>query len=621
MTRFFGRMVRRCGVIAWLALAGAMPALAASGDLDTTFGTGGKVSVFLPGVAMNTSAMAKMADGRLLIVGGTGADSFIVRLNANGSLDTTWAGSGMLSIDFGGGTNEYLAGVEVQADGKVLVGGSLIRNTPTRFEAFIARFNADGTLDASFGTAGKSVSNFGTGSARATRLLLRTDGRPLVVGYHDTAPLAPFAFQTAADGSTDPAYGSGIRVALGSEALIVNAAALQSDGKLLLSAYNGSAPTSDFRIVRLNANGTPDAGFGSGGVASVDFGAYDAPTTLYVSPNGRIFAAGISVASGGSGPMAVACLQPASGALCSDFGSGGKIVLADPGLTNVVSILPSGLLTSGEPTRLLFAGSVPSVDGGDFFQFRLDGTTGARDTTFGSNGYIQTDLSGNADVAVAAVQGSLITAGHCKDTATGLDRVCVARFVDASVVPIVRFAAGSGSAERDFRDKDCERRDGCKTNLTTFNLVLTVATTDTVKVRVKSVDGSAKGVIFPETDGEYYIVDEEVLFTPGSTTSPVTLELTSYADEHPREHSADLTLSLQIVSADNALPGSPSELAVTVMDGRTLSTNPGGSVFGCTLGSSDTIDPVLPALLALAMLLARRRQARRRAPGPPRAPD
>ena len=139
----------------------ALPAIAAPSDLDPAFGSGGKV-IWSPN---NQSAfglgMALQPDGKIVMVGGNFADpgnlGFVVaRYNANGGLDTSFGSNGWITVTFGY-SREAAKTVAIQPDGKIVVGGNLYNGL---FDIGIVRFNANGSLDNSFDGDGKTIVNY-----------------------------------------------------------------------------------------------------------------------------------------------------------------------------------------------------------------------------------------------------------------------------------------------------------------------------------------------------------------------------------------------------------------------------------------------------------------------------
>ena len=283
------------------------------GSLDTSFGTGGIVTngafgdyieyytggaVLQPDGKIVVGAVAKL--GKLDIEGPIeGSRDFLAaRYNSDGSLDTSFGSGGGTSANFTGAglSNGFVNSVVRQADGKILLVGYVIdRSGMFRERDFaIARYNANGTLDTSFGTNGKVLTDFSNGADAAASAVLQTDGKLLVAG-HTYADLDPGQTETDiavarynVDGSLDTTFGNsgkvviditdsldfGDSIALRASTDFGNSIALQSDGKIVLAGtvYNcvygtGTSvpsavviPLQDVVVVRLNG----DAPLGSG---------------------------------------------------------------------------------------------------------------------------------------------------------------------------------------------------------------------------------------------------------------------------------------------------------------------------------------------------------------------
>ncbi len=157
----FGRVRTplRAVLLAWLLAlqpVGALPAQAAPGDLDLTFGTGGKVTTDFAGDGDLAFAVALQPDGKIVAAGRSSFDFALARYNADGSLDPTFGTGGKVTTDFG--FDEAFA-VALQPDGKIVAAGYAVVGSSLDFA--LARYNADGSLDPTFGTDGKVTTDFG----------------------------------------------------------------------------------------------------------------------------------------------------------------------------------------------------------------------------------------------------------------------------------------------------------------------------------------------------------------------------------------------------------------------------------------------------------------------------
>jgi uncharacterized delta-60 repeat protein len=270
----------------------------ANGTLDAGFGTGGRVLTAVGSNSEEAYAVAVQADGKVIAAGytwnGSSNDFALVRYNTNGTLDTSFGKSGKTIIDFSGG-NDYIQDIVVQKDGKIIAAGH------TSSELALARFNSDGTPDMGFGTYGKVVTpvvSYGYGVA------LQSDGRIVVAGTvdrHNPDMTVNVDFALArfnADGSIDETFGSGgvVTTDFGSNSDYARDVVIQTDGKIVAvgEVLNIAGNTNmDFALARYNADGSLDAGFGTGGkVVSPLSASGDSAFSVAIQADGKLVAAG-----------------------------------------------------------------------------------------------------------------------------------------------------------------------------------------------------------------------------------------------------------------------------------------------------------------------------------------
>jgi uncharacterized delta-60 repeat protein len=212
------------------------------GALDSSFGTGGKAAVDFGGDDFGT-ALARQANGRILIAGrSTTAGAIVARLLANGKLDGTFGTGGKLMLGPGS-----LSAVLVQPDRKILVAGNA--NGPAVMT--VTRLRTNGTPDTTFDGDGTATIDFGTLADAANDALLQPDGRIVVAGYTQATDSPPAVARLNADGSPDATFGGGdgkVTIDFG-VATFGFAAALQANGRILVAGqYTGA---NDFAIARI----------------------------------------------------------------------------------------------------------------------------------------------------------------------------------------------------------------------------------------------------------------------------------------------------------------------------------------------------------------------------------
>jgi uncharacterized delta-60 repeat protein len=309
-----------------------------SGAPDSTFGTAGRLGIALAGGSPNNNVSQRAVgllvqpDGKIVGFGTTQQqtlDFAVVRLLANGTFDTSFGAGSSQQTDVGNGSLSSWTRLHVRPDNRVVATGTITINeyVDTDYSYVgIAAFNANGAIDASFGTNGVATTTLGSGSQLIHRgSVLQPDGKLVVAAYHAASAVSSdrnlVLLRYTTRGVLDDSFGSGGKVLVpagfASDAADV---ALQPDGKIILLGRDLQSPL----VYRFSAAGVPDTGFGSSGVATVSESS-STPTYMRVAvrPDGKI----VLVYDGGSSStVKVAQLTP-SGMLDATFGTGGTATI------------------------------------------------------------------------------------------------------------------------------------------------------------------------------------------------------------------------------------------------------------------------------------------------------
>jgi len=363
-----------------------------SGELDTSFAGDGTIMTFIPPIldppGYNTDiphAVAIDGDGRILVAGVATEHPFALeRYNADGTLDTTFGTDGLAT--FSTQWNGEATCMVVQPDGRILVGGGL-----GAFYA-LARFMPDGSLDPGFGQGGlvQQLEPRGT----ATGIALLPDGRIVLAGGGVGHSLHLSRYES--NGLPDDTFGTNGVVDTGLAASGRLGMARQADGRFVFVFFAGG-----FRMVRLLSDGSSDAGFGSGGVVNLPF----LGQAVVVQPDGRIFVGGspwtlpelppppAPTIEGDKATLspkpsfAVARFNP-DGSLDESFGRKGIVTTSFNGGSLIEA------LTLDAQGRLVAAGTTISHSGtGDFALARYE-PDGRLDQSFGKGGRTTADVDG-----------------------------------------------------------------------------------------------------------------------------------------------------------------------------------------------------------------------------------
>jgi uncharacterized delta-60 repeat protein len=297
------------------------------GTLDTSFGTSGRSFV---GPQLN--AVAIQSDGKIVGAGfslvnpaGSAVPAVsVVRLNADGTPDTTFGTNGVVTVTpIGADENAYA--VAIQADGKIVVGG-VVRHG-VFLDSLFLRFTGTGALDTTFNGTGRKELAISTGSDAVEAIALQSDGKIVSAGWAEISGTQD-SFAVArlnTNGTPDAAFGASgdgfVTIHFGALNSSAYALAVRPDGKLVVGGKVTTLPTDDFAMVRLLANGTLDASFGTAGAVTSDFGNHDRIFALALLTSGKI------VAAGENGGFFAIAQYLANGTLDTAFGSGGVVAL------------------------------------------------------------------------------------------------------------------------------------------------------------------------------------------------------------------------------------------------------------------------------------------------------
>ena len=393
----------------------AISRLNADGSLDAGFGNNGKVNTVFGDGGSAVGSLVLQADGKTIAVGvshvnGSQRSDFgLARYNIDGSLDATFGGDGKVITSFGS-TDDTANKVVLQSDNKILVAGAAQGNNDAPSKGFaVARYNTDGSLDAAFGNAGKATSNL-LGDDFAYDAQLQTNGKLLVVGSGGGSPARYVTIRLTATGILDQSFNPGVAgrvtVSLG-EINVANDVIIQPDGKILTVGATSTAFLLDFSLARFNADGTPDLTFGVGGKVSTSVSSsIDGAEAVALQPDGKIVAVGYAGFPGNT-DVAVVRYNP-DGTLDRTFDTDGIVILPRQSSSDAavgVVIQLDGKIVTGGYT------SVNNLQ--EFFLARFN-TNGALDSTFGTNGIVTTDIGAGDDFAKALIQqndGRLIAVG------------------------------------------------------------------------------------------------------------------------------------------------------------------------------------------------------------------
>ena len=272
-------------------------------------------------------------DGKILVAGRASGDFALARYKPNGDLDASFDGDGKFVLDVaGGGYYDEAFALALLPDGKLVAAGSAdnseATDDPNASDFALVRFNPNGSLDDTFGGDGKLTTDMGNREDAIYDLAIDSDGKLVVAGYTrntETGEDAPALARYNAKGSLDTSFGGDGKVIGGAYESSAHALVLQPDGKVVTVGhsfdYDGNY---DFALTRYNSDGSIDRAFGAGGKAFTNFGASEQSSTLALQENGKLLTAGYSTEADDEGDFALA-RYTTDGKLDTSFSEDGKL--------------------------------------------------------------------------------------------------------------------------------------------------------------------------------------------------------------------------------------------------------------------------------------------------------
>jgi uncharacterized delta-60 repeat protein len=315
-----------------------------NGTIDNTFGTNGKVTTGFADGICGIKAMALQTDGKIVTVGffnkringiSVNIDFAVVRYNSDGTLDTSFDGDGRVTTDFNS-INDIAAAVTIQANGKIVVAGNSQQDG--KMQPAMARYNVNGSLDASFNRTGKVLTLFpsdenyqiftitvlGNGKIMLGKRALFDSGQYKLVATN--------MWRYTTDGQLDTSFGNNGR--LGEVAELPINKVLRNNKILIVSQVFNPITGSSFKLLRYTSEGLTDPTFGTNGTVITPFtNPYVNVTDILEQKDGKIVIGGTFSGATTSAPYSFGLVRYLpNGLLDTTFGIYGKTILS-PTLT------------------------------------------------------------------------------------------------------------------------------------------------------------------------------------------------------------------------------------------------------------------------------------------------
>jgi uncharacterized delta-60 repeat protein len=396
---------------------------AAPGSLDTTFGTGGIVTTQVVGFTNLVNEIAIQTDGKIIAVG-SGDSMEVVRYTVNGSLDASFNGTGMAQS-----TPGDALGVTIQPDGKIIVVGH--NGASGNLDLKVVRYNTNGTLDTTFDGDGIVETAIGNGSDIGYAVAVQADGKIIVSGRSDTPPSFPTSYAIIrynANGSIDTSFGTqGVIIPPLSGNTFAHHMALQADGKIVLAHNRIANGERILAMLRYTSSGQPDPSFGVDGAVDTRVGIGVEYAAVAMQPDGKIVVSCSGFTNASSYDFWVVRYNT-NGSLDESFNGTGLVqtpIGAGTALDQAKALViqPNG--------KIVVGGRAPNGANSNFVLARYN-KNGSLDAKWGTGGIVVTDLGGNADsINAIAIQtnGRIVAGGESDVGSAGTRKFALARYM------------------------------------------------------------------------------------------------------------------------------------------------------------------------------------------------
>lgn len=423
------------------------------GLLDPTFGTGGTVASSLSNNLDSGTAVAVQPNGQIVVVGGTTArnsrtsrDFLVARYNPNGTLDSSFGSSGGYTATDFKSQNDLATAVALLPSGKILAAGTAY--TPRGIAVFgLVRYNANGTLDTTFGSKGKVMTDLG---GFVDSMAVQPDGKIILAGEtgSGTGSYVLALTRYTATGTLDTTFGSGGK--------LITAIPVMSNGrgqqvglqpqpggavKIVVAATAGDRQ--QFVFARFNLNGTTDATFGVNGQVTIN----PVPAAnsndvvgLAIQPDGKVVVGGYSYDAVTGLINFVAVRVTADGAADAGFGQAMTGVVVVPNPPGIYNANCGGLALQADG-RIVMSGTVTTTIDPPFYfamaaaRLNADGTV---DTGYGTGGFaaVLVEYSdstiGNPTVAIGPDGKAVVVGAARRSSSNSIVDVSLARFLPSA---------------------------------------------------------------------------------------------------------------------------------------------------------------------------------------------
>ena len=231
------------------------------GELDASFGTGGKVTTAI-GTTLSGSNIAEAmsvvmdSNGKIVVAGyayfGSNVDFALARYLSNGTLDTSFGTGGIVTTPVGT-ASDTAQSIAIDSSGKIVVAGYVLNGLV--YDIAVVRYLSNGDLDLSFSTDGKVTTAIGTASDLAFGMAIDANGKIVVTGYSENGPNDDVALaRYNSNGTLDSSFGTGgiVTTSIRDGDNWGRALTFDSNGKIVIVGFSETVLNFQFAVLRLN---------------------------------------------------------------------------------------------------------------------------------------------------------------------------------------------------------------------------------------------------------------------------------------------------------------------------------------------------------------------------------
>jgi len=388
--------------------------------LDPAFGTDGKVTT--PGLG-GAETVAIQPDSKIVAAG----PSSLARYNSDGTLDSSFAQTGSLRTGISAGFLGDACDVALPPDGSIVVVGVKDNGSATGEDFAVQRYTASGTADPNFGTGGTVTTDFNGSTDRAYAVAVQPDGKIVVAGHATNAARTGIDIALArytSDGSLDPSFGTAGRVttAIPGAASFGFAATLDHQGRIVLAARVSAGGGDEIGVARYGADGALDQSFDDDGIAVTAFGLGAIPHGVAVDDQDRIVVVGQSQSTLPAGRSDIALTRfGAAGRVDTTFDGDGLVTTDFPDPATGTSHDEFGRDLALQSDGGIVVVGVAQLDRGADFALARHHSDGSLDPSFGDAGRLTVDFhagfDSGRDVAIQP-DGGIVAVGSATNVST-----------------------------------------------------------------------------------------------------------------------------------------------------------------------------------------------------------